>query len=178
MYRASESHKKRDVKMALKVKGGLYIPSFSAIDPANIIQADKDIITALLNKVLVVNKPFVAPNFDARYETIFNNYKAHIGQTIQTVSGVKKILGIVKDSKGSSRIVVEDKVSNQAATLEGDELAGEAFRNLFAEPSKTRYTTNLIVGKGNEPESPIMLSLLRLESVNEKVDQESSFERQ
>lgn len=80
MYRASDSHKKRDIKIAFKVKGGLYIPSFSkAIDPANIIQADKEVLAALLNKVLVVNKAFAAPNFDARYETVWNTYKDHIG---------------------------------------------------------------------------------------------------
>ena len=80
MYRASDSHKKRDVKMALKVKGGLYIPSFSlAIDPANIIQADGAVLAALLSKTLDVNKAFTAPGFDARYETIWNTYKDHIG---------------------------------------------------------------------------------------------------
>jgi hypothetical protein len=112
MYRASDSHKKRDIKIAFKVKGGLYIPSFGGIDPANIIQADKEVLATLLTKVLVVNKAFAAPSFDARYETLWNTYKDHIGKTVQTVSGVKKILGIVKDSKGTARIVVEDKVSD------------------------------------------------------------------
>jgi hypothetical protein len=49
MYRASDSHKKRDVKLALKVKGGAYVPSFkTAIDWANVVQAKSSDILALL----------------------------------------------------------------------------------------------------------------------------------
>jgi hypothetical protein len=59
-----------------------------------------------------------------------------------------------------------------------DDYADLKFRYLFAEVTVRKDRVSLVTGKGREPESPIALSLLRIESVNERADQESSFERQ
>lgn len=101
-----------------------------------------------------------------------------INRVLATVSGPKKILGVVKDNKGTARVAVQSMPSGTQATELSDEYTDSKFRYLFAEVTVRKGSTTLMLGKGQEPESPVALSLLRIESVNERADQESSFERQ
>lgn len=107
MYRAGESHKKRDVKIALKVKGGFYVQSFNTkVDYANVVQAKTDDIVRLIQTTLVVDAALNIQGFDASAASVNSKFGAMVGKVMSTVSGPKKILGIVKDNKNTARVVV------------------------------------------------------------------------
>lgn len=179
MYRATDSHKKRDIKLGLKVKGGLYVPSFkTSINWSNVVQAKTSDVVNLLQATLVVDTALIIPQFDSKYTNVNSKFGPMVGKVLSTPTGPKKVLGVVNDSKGTARVAVEAVPPRTQVTEITDDYTDIKFRYLFAEVTVKKDRTSLVTGKGREPESPIALSLLRIESVNEKADQESSFERQ
>jgi len=56
--------------------------------------------------VLVVDTALIIPQFETSFSAINARFGGMVGKVLNTVSGPKKVIGVVKDSRNTARVVV------------------------------------------------------------------------